>query len=217
MRHRSGWSGSLRSYLDVFPHAAGQHSHQYRYCGMSHFLASFCLPLLLSVLRVEVAVVFLKKKKWVDSSNALCLVTSAEVMDTASVGAFLRYLLRLRPGSLFADGLSNGSLGFYGGWSLTEPSPVSAGVHHRLCSRRALAVAWWGETSGGGALRVHGGARLLSFPATVWREGPEKITHGPFKNRNGPQSWTTVCSVCRLGDGRETWGSTTENHTVKDV
>ncbi len=61
------------SYLDVFPHAAGQHSHQYRYCGMSHFLAVFCL--------------FSWRSCYcrITASNIRCLVTSAEVMDTDCV------------------------------------------------------------------------------------------------------------------------------------
>lgn len=44
--------------------------------------------------------------------------------DGAFVCASLRYLLR------------RAQAGILCGWSLTEPSPVSAGIHHRLFSRR---------------------------------------------------------------------------------
>lgn len=114
MRHRSGWSGSRRSYLDVFPHAAGQHSHQYRYCGMSHFLASFCLPLLLSVLRVEVAVVFFKKKKmswllqrslsgYISWGDGHCVRRSLPAISPASASwlALCRRALQWQPGILW--------------------------------------------------------------------------------------------------------------------
>lgn len=115
---------------------------------MSHFLAFFCLVLCRSCFH-----------KIIDS-NTRCLVTSAEVMDADFVGGFLRYLLRLRPARSCQRALQ-WQPELLCGWSLTEPSPVSAGIYHRLFSHDTFTVSRCGETSCGGGLAVSSQTELL--------------------------------------------------------
>lgn len=171
MRHHYKRFRLSFSYLDVFPHAIGQYGHQYMYCSMSHFLAFFCL--------------FLSRSCYykIIDSNIRCLVTSAEMMDAAFVGGFLRYLLRLRPVRSCQRALQ-WQPELLCGWSLTEPSPVSAGIYHKPFSHDSFTVAWCAETSCGGGwtisshtaqtlLRhcgggIHPGAQLTWFIVKLW-------------------------------------------------
>lgn len=85
------------SHLDVFPHAVGQYSHQDRYCGMSHVLSFFCLFwFILWNNCLPLRCLLLQLKWWT-------LRSSAPSCDISCVCVLLA----------LADGLSNGSLGFY--------------------------------------------------------------------------------------------------------
>lgn len=99
MRHRSKWVAPCRSYLDVSPHAVGQYSHQYRYCGMSHFFASLCFfqknKLVLWNKLTPTNTVRLHRLKW--------WTLSEPSSDTSCVCVLFA----------LADDSSNGSLGFY--------------------------------------------------------------------------------------------------------
>lgn len=100
MRHRYKRLRLSGSYLDVFPHAAGQYSHQYRYCGMSHFLASFCLFFITKLLLLNDWLQY-KLPGYMSSSDGHC-VRRAPSCDISCVCVLFA----------LANGLSNGSLGF---------------------------------------------------------------------------------------------------------
>lgn len=129
---------SWLSYLDVSTHAEGQHSHQYGYCGMSHFSHP---PLFL----------FWRRSCYfeITESNIRCLVTLAGVSPTApSCDISVSASCSLLPTAAW-DLLR-----------LTEPSPVSAGIFHGLDSRRShcglvKSDIWWRERDITSALLRH--------------------------------------------------------------